>query len=371
MKASWIAGIFWILFSTHWVSNYESVLVDAKNDGSESKMQYIICESDGGLSNRLRVLVTHIVLAKYIHNNARLVMVWEVNDACPGHFLQVFNPVHGVTFIDSSAKPLFAQHAVHVYNNSRDGLEKTLLENYKWFYRRYRKQLWQIEVDAWAKIYPTRELMGKVTAFTREHNVCNMNAMHVRRTDLEYELNPKRRSGILFFQRFMERQDPNDRYFLMTDNRQSQIEFFERFGSNKILVYRNISSKDEQLPIAVAMRSPVSTATGGDVLAKMNATLPLDHRFTTLEHAVMDVYIAAHAKRFHPTPFSSVSDYVRMVKHLYRDNWCPEITPVVSTSTSNGNVSVATTINSKSNSSGTTIFEQLGMTLIAGQHHRT
>jgi len=49
-----------------------------------------------------------------------------------------------------------------------------------------------------------------------------------------------------------------------------------------------------------------------------------DHRFTTLEHTLIDVIIAAHAQTFKPSSFSSLSDLVRMFEHIGKRErgWC-------------------------------------------------
>ena len=48
------------------------------------------------------------------------------------------------------------------------------------------------------------------------------------------------------------------------------------------------------------------------------STLPLDFRFTSLKHTLIDILIAAHADAFKGTPFSSVSELVRMFSRTHR-----------------------------------------------------
>jgi hypothetical protein len=78
---------------------------------------YIIAESDGGLSNRLRTIMSHIFIAKVMHDNANVVFVWNVNDACPGHFLEIFRPLNRVAFASNETRQIFAQHALKVPSN--------------------------------------------------------------------------------------------------------------------------------------------------------------------------------------------------------------------------------------------------------------
>jgi hypothetical protein len=136
--------------------------------------------------------------------------------------------------------------------------------------------------------------------------------MHIRKTDLDLDLlrQPKRRSTYELFYRWVEKQALNESVFLMTDNRPTQRHFQMRYNSHnycldKIKVFRNISDD----PTAA------NSVSG-------NNSLAVDHRFTSLEHAVVDIFIAAHARDFRPCPYSSVSDLVKMLNFLHRWQWC-------------------------------------------------
>ena len=50
---------------------------------------FILAESDGGLGNRLRVLAAYMYIGKVNHGGAHLAFIWDVNIACPGHYLEV------------------------------------------------------------------------------------------------------------------------------------------------------------------------------------------------------------------------------------------------------------------------------------------
>ena len=156
-----------------------------KSSGSTSS-GYIIAESDGGLSNRLRVLISHMFLAEALHNNAHLVFIWDVNEACPGHFLQIFKPIPQVTFTSSDFINLsdesrnttvswneLARNAIKIYPKSRDGFEQTMFA-YDVNYIVKRRFWWDIQLRLWEYIIPTRELEEKIEDYVKEHNVCNM-----------------------------------------------------------------------------------------------------------------------------------------------------------------------------------------------------
>ena len=118
------------------------------SSGTSDPEGFIVAGSDGGLSNRLRALVAYMHVAKVKYNNAELgnsfnslryfiillfscflsrsymhnfciVFVWDVNAACPGHFLEIFRPLDGVTFIKNASRPSFEPSAKASFSNTR------------------------------------------------------------------------------------------------------------------------------------------------------------------------------------------------------------------------------------------------------------
>lgn len=139
--------------------------------------RYIIAESDGGLSNRLRVLISHLFLAEALHDNAHLVFIWNINEACPGHFLQVFKPIPHVTFTaslngTSSEQHFLAKNALKIYPKSRDGFEQTMLA-YDVNLVVKKRFWWKIQLRLWEHIVPTREIEQKVEDYVKVYNICN------------------------------------------------------------------------------------------------------------------------------------------------------------------------------------------------------
>lgn len=248
-------------------------------------------------------------IGKVLHNDAQLVMVWEVNDACPGHFLQIFKPLVNVTFISNSSRALFEKNAVKVYPKSRDDFEKTML-TYDVNLVVRKRAWWSIERSYWEKLQWTREIDEKVEQYVAARNVCSITAMHFRRTDLEKELYHMRRSSNKQYYRWVDSQPEKEPVYFMTDDPATQHHFIEKYGQEKIYVYANMS-----FPTVSATNDSISNATALVQLAP-------DHRFTTLEHAIIDVLIAAHAKAFRPGAFSSVSNLVRMFHSLHWQKWC-------------------------------------------------
>ena len=154
------------------------------------------------------------------------------------------------------------------------------------------------------------------------------NSMHIRKTDLDIDLSrtPKKLVTYDLFYRWVEKQKHNEPVFLMTDNRQTQIHFQNKYNTleypmQKILVYSNISD-DRMFEISnqTTAEKQIVFKRGRKQKQQQQQQQPLaiDHRFTSLEHAALDVFIAAHAWDFRTSPFSSVSDLVKMMNFLHR-----------------------------------------------------
>ena len=311
---------------------------------------YIIAESDGGLSNRLRVLAAYMHIAESKYDGAHLVFIWDANHACPGHFLQIFQPISNVVFATNSSRYVLDKRAKIVYENSLAVFTWTMAmndipkNNPRWS---------TIEYNMYSRYSANREVMNKVTAFVQAHNVCSISAMHLRTTDLSVHLARKNKAvNIDSYFAFVESRPVDEPVFLLTDNPDSQKLFLDKYGPKKILVYSVIPSAEQQRPFitvdnsnssdviagpnrAVVEHNQTSKGLRGGVLADSSRSKHLDssrnvkkltedHRYTSLEDALIDVLIAAHAKTFKPAMYSSMSDLVKLFSSIgKRDKgWC-------------------------------------------------
>ena len=138
--------------------------------------------------------------------------------------------------------------------------------------------------------------------------------------------------------------------------------FLDKYGSKKILVYSLILNTDQQQPLQLLnskskmnvvdsnVNLNITTTTqnitasnnnstrrgllnlnhhkhlesGGGNTRRNNKLLTDDHRFTSLEHTLIDVLIAAHSKNFKPGIYSSLSDLVSMFGNIGKKDrqWC-------------------------------------------------
>lgn len=287
---------------------------------------YIIAESTSGLSNRLRVLAAYMYVAEYKFEGAHTVFIWDKTSACPGHFLSLFEPIPNVVFATNSSRYVLDKHAKIVYENS--------FAVFPWIMQmnnipksRHGLPSWaQIERKMYSRYLPNREIMLKVSSFVEKHGLCNASAMHLRTTDLDRQMGERKRTNLHSYFKFVDSRPAEERVFLLTDDPKTQRVFLNKYGAGKILVYSEIAEAHQQPPLVVLsgseLRFPNSTV--GSSSPSSSLVLAEDHRFTSLEHTLIDVLVAAHAKVFKPSGFSSLSELVRMFESIGKQDrgWC-------------------------------------------------
>jgi len=301
---------------------------------------YILAESDSGLSNRLRVLAAYMWVGEARFDGAHLAFVWDVNSACTGHFLEIFQPIEKVVFATNSSRYVLDKGAKIVYENSWAVFHWTLQQN-GIPRNKFGHPTWgQIEYSMHSKFYPTAAVMAKVVDYVKAHNICDSSAMHIRLTDMSQHMKKKKKVvNLASYFEFVESRPKDEKVYLLTDNSETQQAFLDKYGPQKILVYQRILGKqrtfdpraslhalsDQQLfdsssEIVASTYSDETAVKPGTILSQ----LPSDHRHTSLEHTLIDILIAAHSKEFKPGIFSSLSDLVNMFKQLGRKDrgWC-------------------------------------------------
>ena len=260
---------------------------------------FVLIDSQSGLSNRLRVLAAHMYVAEVYHRVSNVVMVWDVNGECPGHFLEIFQPIVNVTFVSSNIKHQLEPFAVATYPPSYATFPFILLKHNLTL----DPPIWhEQQRRMYSRFQPVNEVQNKVAHFVRKNNICNASAMHIRRTDLDFHphvAGSQNHSIDADFVAFVDSRPIDEHVFLMTDNPSTQLKFLRKYGSNKILVYSLI-------PFAASVSSRKNSV----------------YRFTTLHHAIVDVLVAAHAPSFRGTFFSSMSNLVEIFSNVYDKSAC-------------------------------------------------
>ncbi len=218
------------------------ILVTSTAAKSLASTNYIIGECNEGLANRLRLLLSLIHASQVLHNNSHVLMVWDINDACPGHFLQLYQPFKQVTFITSTSKKYFIANATMVYPPSSMGI-RLFCDTYNIPYR------FSLDIKLWIQLNPIQSIEDRVNSYVKENKICGITAMHIRKTDLEERLYQKKRTNIVKFFDWVESQPPAEPVYLLTDNPATQTLFLQKYGGAKILVYKNMTAEGLQRPI--------------------------------------------------------------------------------------------------------------------------
>lgn len=319
-----------------WILKFPAVVVQADNPSSIIQPYdgpdpgYILAESNGGFANRLRVLASYMYVGEFKFAGAHLVFIWDTNAACPGHFLSVFEPIDKLIFATNSSRYVLDKRAKIVYENSYAVMHWILMQNEipknKHGFPSWR----EIEYKMYSKFFPVRDILQKVEAFVAQHCICNSSAMHLRTTDLDQVLGERKRLNLKAFVRFVESRPHGEKVFILTDHPDVQSFFLEKFGAERVIFYALIHIHPVSANIAVdrailatlSSSPPLSLQQNGSTLAAPG--LPPEHRYTSLEHTLIDVLIAAHAKVFKPSPFSSLSELVKMFEHIGKKDrgWC-------------------------------------------------
>jgi hypothetical protein len=279
---------------------------------------YILAESTSGLSNRLRVMAAYMHIGEAKFEGAHLIFIWDKTEACPGHFLSLFEPIPSVVFATNNSRYVLDKNAKIVYENSFAVFSWIMMQNGIPKNRAGFPTWGTIEYNMYSRYFPVREVMSKVIAFVDLHNMCNSSAMHIRQTDLDGQMNERKRTNLNSYFKFVESRSVGEVVFLLCDSPDTQRLFLQKYNGTdgaKVIVYQEIASAAKQTPLILTNKHDVNSN---------NRTLSVDHRFTSLEHTLIDVLIAAHALHFKASPFSSLSELVKTFEHIGKKDrgWC-------------------------------------------------
>ena len=269
---------------------------------------FIVAGSDAGLANRLRVLIAYMYIAKVKFNNSNLVFIWDVNAACPGLFSDVFEPLDGIAFGTTQTRAMYAAKSLASFPDCRSTFGAIMMQ----FEIPKKGNYWyKIQKDYYRKLKPVVGIVANATKFIRTHNICNASAMHLRQTDMALVLG-NRATGYEKMERFIKSRPSDEIIYFMTDNRQAQQHFMNRYGA-RIVVYKEIAV-DETNSSQLHENRASSSLT--------QAKRPSEHRYTSIEHMVMDVIIASHAwKWLERSLMSSASELVPIYGETH-ENLC-------------------------------------------------
>jgi hypothetical protein len=206
-----------------------------------------IVKPDGGLCNYLRVIFSYLKYCK--RENKTLGVIWEITRDCPGFFLDYFEPLDGVVFFKDS------RLRADIYGNR-----------------------WHQDYDPYEMfIYDGLKLLPKIQEKIKAttSKLENYIAVHIRRTDhVTLAKAEEHYTDDNEFINFVN-QYPEFNIYIATDNRETQDQFYALYKDRiKVIDFIRPSLKLRQ---------------------------------TTLEEAILDMFICIGASHFKGSGWSSFS----------------------------------------------------------------
>ena len=225
----------------------------------------IVVQVSCGLCNRLRAVLSHRLLAAEAERP--LVVLWEPSDACPGHFVDLFEPLDGVHFVPTHA-----------------ALHGSLRVDY--FSSDFHPQVkfTDREGECFRPLVPLQSLRRAVEKNIATHRPTFV-AVHVRRTDHGFSGQTTDEA----FAEFINRHSyASHSVFVATDNAETQAVMTAAAGTGRVQV--------------------------GSLAHMSRGKHALRH--SSLFAAVVDLYTCAAADVFKGSFYSSFSDTILHIRAL-------------------------------------------------------
>lgn len=214
----------------------------------------LVIRPKGGIGNRIRMLTSYYL--KYIKNkDEKLIVIWRQDKFCNGHFQNYFEPIPNVEFR---------------YNN-----EQNVKIDYSGCSR-----VGPLDLSI---IKPLPHILHKIN---EKRNLLNNDyiAIHARRTD---HIAPAQKRGVFTtdedFFKFIDENINNSSLYVATDNTDTYTIFQERY-------------KDK-------MKLPYHKDTG-------------NYRNTSLDDAIVDIYMCTYAKKFKHSGWSTFSGLINNLRKI-------------------------------------------------------
>lgn len=221
----------------------------------------ILCCS--GLSNRVRTILGFLQVCDYY--NKKLNVIWIEDNTCNGFFLDYFKPIRNVNFINKNVKSNYeGQNTIeNICSNYNIPFDKKIL---------------------YGNIKLIDDLEYKIQTYINKYNIQNIIGIHVRRTDYTGNIIGKILNGSNPDEEFFNyiEKYSNDKFFIATDNKETQDLYINKY-KGRILFYSKIKITDNL-------------------------------RKTTLEDAIIDIYILSYNKKIKGTYNSSFTEFARCLK---------------------------------------------------------
>lgn len=218
----------------------------------------IIIETKGGLCNRLRVMFSYYKLAE--SKKQKLYIIWIPSQECPGHFLDYFESVKNVYFInyDIKLKPFILYSGGQWHPN----------------YNPYNQFIYE-------KLLLKKKLKDEIDNRIEKLDN-NYIAVHIRRTD-HIQL-AKRNNSYTSDNNFEDfiNSHKNKNLYIATDNIETYIKFSKKYSNMIKFAYHQHDTNNL--------------------------------RQTTLYDAIIDLFMCIKALYFKGSGYSSFSDFINQMR---------------------------------------------------------
>jgi hypothetical protein len=291
--------------------------------------RYIIIECNAGLSNRLRLLAGYMTVMKSsVSNFSAILMVWSVTPACPGHFLDLFQPIPNVKFIYHHEIIDFRKEAVDIYPPSFLSY-LSVLRAFNVPQRPPSHPWIQLETYAYQQFRPRAHLLRVARSFVHSHHICESIALHIRHTDLNNWLRSIKKpiTNDIMFDNYIHKFPPSTSIFLMTDNFKTQSSFLEKYPQ-RMIVYSNLSKSFTPQTLLQPRLNHTTAILGHNnnqslietIVRTTSSILPPAStsplRATWLNHTLIEVLISCHSFGFLGTNSSSLSALIHVFRRV-------------------------------------------------------
>ena len=233
-----------------------------------SSEKYFTIDPQGGLCNRLRVLLASR------RQGLPVVAYWPVNCVCPGKFSDIFQPLDNVTFTDTKIN----EYGFAGCDSFEDVLKSLNISPESQSFDEGLRDL---------QLLP--HIQERVNQILNSYKIYYGIALHVRRTDHVEFVKGQIGGGTTdedFFN-YIDSFDPTLPIFLATDNEQTQHIFMKRYP-DRIIVNKKIKGDTQTIT-----------------------------RITTLDDAIIDIYVCSQAMYFKPSKYSSFSELILGLRNEY------------------------------------------------------
>lgn len=254
----------------------------------------------GGLANRLRTVAGFYFVAKCVKRP--LYVQWLPDDACPAFFSALFQPIDNVHFVSGKKDCDAVLFTDEIFKFAGQTTIRAILQDFESFLlpKKPIDELEQSALEFYAQLTPIENLINIIEKQKPSFDIDVVYGLHVRRTD-HIELAINRVGSYTTDEEFFSIIDrhllesPTAKFYLSTDNGGTQKTFRARYGQKVVFWYKDIDCE----PICDVKKNNL--------------------RHTSVEHAVIDLFLLAQCKSIYGSTWSSFSTCAKRISFAQKN----------------------------------------------------